>query len=64
MKYSEQAEQLEMEEEGDDDDDMEDVMQEATSANTNRPISLNRLASGMAEGESDDDYSSSDSESE
>jgi hypothetical protein len=55
---------MEMEEDGDDDDDMEDVLQDAASASTNRPISLNRLASGIAEGESDDEYSSSDSDSD
>ena len=53
-----------MEEEEDDDDDMEDVLQEVTSSGS-RPISLNQLASGMAaEGESDEDFSSSDSDSD
>ena len=56
-------EQMEMQEDAEDDDDMEDVMQEVASAGTNRPISLNRLASGMVEGESDEEYSSSESES-
>jgi hypothetical protein len=57
-------EQMGMEDDGDDGDDMEDVMQEVASASTNRPISLNRFASGMVEGESEDEYSSSDSESD
>ena len=53
----------EEEEEEEEDDDMEDVMQEAAAAG--RPISLNRLASGIAAvGESEEEYSSSDSESD
>ena len=59
-------EQMEMvEEEEEEDDDMEDVMQEAASGDgVSRPISLNRLASGIAVGESEEDYSSSESESD
>jgi len=55
----------------DDDDEMEDAMeaQNMTAPGSNRqPISLNRLASGMegtgVEGDSDEDYSSSESESD
>jgi len=46
-------------EDADDDDDMEDAMEDAV-AGSGQPISLNRLAGG----ESEDDYSSSDSDSD
>lgn len=52
--------------EGDEDEDMEDAMQEVAGGDNSRhPISLNKLASGMAEGvDSEDDFSSSESESD